>query len=64
MPGKLIIQIPAYNEEKTLPAVLSDLPRQLPGIDHVEWLIIDDGSSDKTAEVARKSGAEIGRAHV
>ena len=41
---KLIIQIPCYNEEKTLPIALKELPRKLPGIDTIEWLIIDDGS--------------------
>lgn len=51
---KLIIQIPCYNEELTLPDVLRDLPRQLPGIDQIEYLVIDDGSSDNTVEVARR----------
>ncbi|NBW98047.1 glycosyltransferase family 2 protein [bacterium] len=54
---KLIIQIPSWNEEKQLPFTLSSLPKQLAGIDRVEWLVIDDGSSDATAEAARKSGA-------
>jgi len=55
---KLIIQIPCYNEEKTLPAVIRDLPRELPGIDKVEYLVIDDGSSDRTVEVARELGVD------
>jgi glycosyltransferase involved in cell wall biosynthesis len=55
---KLIIQIPAYNEEETLSAALSALPREVPGIDEVEWLVIDDGSSDKTVEVAKKMGVD------
>ena len=55
---KLIIQIPCYNEEKTLPVVLGELPRELPGIDTIEWLVIDDGSHDATAEVARKHGVD------
>jgi glycosyltransferase involved in cell wall biosynthesis len=55
---KLIIQIPCYNEEKTLPVTLSALPRQLSGIDVVEWLIVDDGSRDKTVEVARQFGVD------
>jgi glycosyltransferase involved in cell wall biosynthesis len=55
---KLIIQIPCYNEEKTLPVTLSALPRQLSGIDVVEWLIIDDGSRDRTVEVARQFDAD------
>lgn len=52
----LIIQIPCFNEEQTLPATLADLPREVPGVDRVEWLIIDDGSSDRTVEVAREHG--------
>lgn len=53
---KLIIQIPCFNEEETLPATLADLPREVPGVDQVEWLIVDDGSTDRTAEVARAGG--------
>ena len=53
---KLIIQIPCYNEESTLPLTLHDLPRTLPGIDEIEYLIVDDGSGDRTAEVARELG--------
>ncbi|MCA9868155.1 MAG: glycosyltransferase family 2 protein [Anaerolineales bacterium] len=53
---KLIIQIPCYNEAQTLPAVLAELPRAIPGIDCIETLIIDDGSSDDTAAVARSLG--------
>ncbi|NCP18300.1 MAG: glycosyltransferase family 2 protein [Erythrobacter sp.] len=53
---KLIIQIPCLNEEQTLPQTLVDLPRTIPGIDKVEILIIDDGSSDRTVEVARRFG--------
>jgi glycosyltransferase involved in cell wall biosynthesis len=55
---KLIIQIPCFNEEATLPATIADLPRSLPGIDSVELLVIDDGSSDRTVEVARECGVE------
>lgn len=55
---KLIIQIPCYNEEQTLGIALSALPRQVSGIDSVEWLIIDDGSSDRTVEVARQQGVD------
>ena len=53
---KLIIQIPCLNEEETLPATLADLPTALPGVDTVEWLVIDDGSTDRTVEVARANG--------
>jgi len=53
---KLIIQIPCLNEATTLPATLADLPRSVPGIDVIETLIIDDGSRDGTADVARKCG--------
>lgn len=51
---KLIIQIPCYNEEKTLPLVLSELPKKIDGIDSIETLIIDDGSTDNTLEIAKK----------
>lgn len=53
---KLIIQIPCYNEAKTLAIALADLPRQIDGFDTVEWLVIDDGSSDETAAVAQANG--------
>ena len=53
---KLIIQIPCFDEEQTLPETLADLPREVPGIDEVEWLVIDDGSSDSTVDVARAGG--------
>jgi len=54
---KLIIQIPCYNEEKTLPLVLKSIPKKIPGITEIETLIIDDGSTDKTVAVATKLGA-------
>ncbi|MFO0704780.1 MAG: glycosyltransferase family 2 protein [Candidatus Andersenbacteria bacterium] len=53
---KLIIQIPCYNEEKTLPLVLRDMPRAIAGVDVIETQIVDDGSTDKTIEVARQLG--------
>ena len=49
---KVIIQIPCYNEEATLPRTVRDLPRELPGVDEVEILVVDDGSGDRTREVA------------
>jgi len=53
---KLVIQIPCLNEEATLPVTLADLPRSLPGFDRIEVLVIDDGSTDRTGEVARAHG--------
>jgi glycosyltransferase involved in cell wall biosynthesis len=55
---KLVIQIPAYNEEKTIATTIRDLPRKIDGVDSIEVLVIDDGSSDATVEVARSAGAE------
>lgn len=55
---KVFIQIPCLNEEKTLPLVFEKMPKTLPGVDSVEWLIIDDGSTDKTIEVAKKLGVK------
>jgi glycosyltransferase involved in cell wall biosynthesis len=53
---KLIVQIPCLNEAETLPQTLADIPRTIPGIDEIELLVIDDGSTDDTVEVARKAG--------
>lgn len=55
---KLIIQIPCYNEAETLEIALNDLPKHIDGIDTIEYLIINDGSKDKTVEVARKWGVD------
>ena len=55
---KLVIQIPCHNERATLPIVLASLPRALPGIDAIEWLVIDDGSVDGTADVAIAGGVD------
>ncbi|MBN1872996.1 MAG: glycosyltransferase family 2 protein [Anaerolineae bacterium] len=55
---KLIIQIPCYNEEKTLPQTVRDLPTQIEGVDEIELLVIDDGSKDRTVEVARSLGVQ------
>jgi glycosyltransferase involved in cell wall biosynthesis len=57
-PIKLIIQIPCFNEEATLPLTVADLPREIPGVDVVEWLVVDDGSSDRTVEVAQALGVD------
>ncbi|MBA2636663.1 MAG: glycosyltransferase family 2 protein [Solirubrobacterales bacterium] len=55
---KLIIQIPCFNEERTLPVTLAALPRAVDGFDAVEWLVIDDGSRDRTVEVAKAHGVD------
>jgi len=55
---KLVIQIPCHDERETLPVVLASLPRALPGFDSVEWLVIDDGSDDGTADAARAGGVD------
>jgi glycosyltransferase involved in cell wall biosynthesis len=56
---KLIIQIPCFNEEKTLPLVLKEIPKSIKGVKKVEVVIIDDGSSDRTESVAKKYGATV-----
>ncbi len=53
---KLVIQIPCLNEEQTLPLVFAGMPRQIPGVDQIEFLVIDDGCTDATVEVARALG--------
>ncbi len=53
---KLIIQIPCKNEEKTLPQVIAEFPRSIEGIDSIEYLVINDGSTDNTERVARECG--------
>ena len=55
---KLIIQIPCLNEAETLPVTLAELPRSIPGIDIIEVLVVDDGSRDGTADVARAAGVD------
>lgn len=55
---KLIVQIPCYNEEKTLPQTIADIPKTIDGIAQVEILVIDDGSTDNTIDIARKNGAD------
>lgn len=56
---KLIIQIPCYNEEETLLTTLNDLPKSIEGIDSIEVLVIDDGSTDKSAQIAKEWGASV-----
>ncbi len=53
---KLVVQIPCLNEEKTLPLVLKDIPKQIAGVDKIEIIVVDDGCTDKTVKVARKMG--------
>ena len=55
---KLIIQIPCYNEAQTLAIALAELPRHVTGFEEVQWLVVDDGSSDDTARVAREAGVD------
>lgn len=55
---KLVIQIPCYNEEETLPITFKDLPREIEGIDEIRTLVIDDGSTDRTIDVAKKIGVD------
>jgi glycosyltransferase involved in cell wall biosynthesis len=57
-PPKLIIQVPCYNEENTLGVTLEALPRQISGVGKVEWLVVDDGSQDRTSAVARERGVD------
>ena len=54
---KLIVQIPAFNEEATIAQTLRDIPKKIDGITSIETLVVDDGSSDHTADAARKAGA-------
>ncbi|WP_062464911.1 glycosyltransferase family 2 protein [Demequina soli] len=56
---KLIVQVPCLNEEETLATVLSSIPSQIDGIDEIELLVIDDGSTDRTGEIAREFGAHV-----
>ena len=56
---KLVVQVPCLNEEQTLPVVLGAIPREIPGVDEIEVVGIDDGSTDRTAEVARAHGATV-----
>lgn len=55
---KLVVQIPCLNEEATLPLVLRSIPKKIDGVDHIEILVVDDGSTDKTVQVARDHGVK------
>ena len=55
---KLIVTIPSYNEERSLASVINEIPRTIPGIDQVQVLVINDGSTDRTVDVAREAGAD------
>src|SRR5262245_24789585 len=55
---KLVIQIPSHDEEGTLKATIRELPRAVAGFDEIEVLVVDDGSTDETAAVARRAGAD------
>ncbi len=61
---KVIIQIPCFNEEDSIPTTLKDLPRQLEGVDDVEWLIINDGSQDKVVDKAIAGGVDYVISHI
>ena len=56
---RLVIQIPCFNEAAALPGTLAELPRAVPGFEEVLWLIVDDGSTDATAEIAKAHGADV-----
>ena len=56
---KLLIYMPALNEEKGLGEVIKDLPKKIEGVDEIKTLVVDDGSTDRTVEIARKNGADV-----
>ncbi|HEY7515875.1 MAG TPA: glycosyltransferase, partial [Vicinamibacteria bacterium] len=55
---KLVIQIPCRDEEESLPTALAELPRVVSGFDTVEWILVDDGSVDRSVELARQGGVD------
>jgi glycosyltransferase involved in cell wall biosynthesis len=61
---KLVIQIPCYNEEKTLAVVLKEIPKEIKGISSIKTMIIDDGSHDKTIEIAKKHNVDYIVEHI
>src|SRR3989344_7984755 len=56
---KLVVTIPALNEEKTISNVIEEIPKKIPGIDKIEILVIDDGSTDATSKIAKEKGASV-----
>ncbi len=57
---KLVVQIPCHNDEESLPRTLAELPRTVPGFDSVEWILVDDRSTDRSVEVARAHDIDDG----
>lgn len=58
-PARLVVALPALDEEATLGSVIHEIPRTIPGVDEIEVLVVDDGSVDRTAQIARALGATV-----